>query len=184
MKEIKDWFNFHFANDPKLPQQVKGMLQQHSPNEFDDQNPYSWMRSLENTLLPNHQPPRRHTGISQTPAAQRGHNHNRGGDPPRPKISKVFNRLAVKISDPPENKKFIMQKLQEAHEFIEKRQNKVAEKLLAWREGQVARWTYVLEERYPSNILNGMNLQASAGGSTEGEEQQQQSEGSPAEEAG
>jgi hypothetical protein len=161
---------------------VKDILQEHGPDEFDDQNPYSWMKSLENILLPSHRPPRRPSGISQVTMVAR--NHHRGGNPSGPTLSKVIKKLAVQISDRPENRKFVVEKLTEAHKFIEERQDKVAEKLLAWRDRQIGRWKKVLDERDLAETPNGASIQATAASSSriEEEQRQQQAGGSTAEE--
>jgi hypothetical protein len=188
MKEIRGWYDEHFTNDPKMPQQIKDILRDHSPDRFDDQNPYSWMRSLTKLLLPGRRPPskpatppRRHSGISQTTTAPRNHGnyHYRGGHPTHPKAHKLLNRFVVWLSEDPNNEKFVEEKLTKFHDFIQERQNKVADRLLAWRDGQVAGWTGVLEERYMNNIPNSTGMQAPEAGSSEVEEQEQQLEGSP-----
>jgi hypothetical protein len=152
LKEIRDWFDTHFTNNPKLPQQVKDILHEHGPDEFDNQNPYLWMRSIEKILLPSHKPPRRESGISQSTTVAR--NHHRAGNPSGPALSKLLKKWAVQMSDRPENRKFVVEKLTEAHKFIEKRQDKVTEKLLAWRDRQVERWKKVLDERGPAGTPN------------------------------
>lgn len=177
MKEIRGWFHVNFTNDPELPLQVKDIIREHSSDTFDDQNPYAWMISLEDLLLPGREvdsgpggPTRRHSGMSHITTAPKNHNY-RGGNPRRPKISKMLNRWAARISDRPEDKRYIEGKLAKAHRFIVKRQDKVAEELLAWRDGQVALWSSLLEERYPKEMVNGVGTVELAAGPREAVEQ-------------
>jgi hypothetical protein len=165
MKEIRDWFDSYQANKSKLPQKVKDIIQEKYREEFDDKSPYSWMRSLQNTLLPSDRLPRHDSALSQqsaAPAKIHNHYHNRGGNPTGGGVLKFVQKKVIKWSDHPEIKKAVEEMLTEAHNHIEKRQNTVAEKLWVWRDEQVKNWEAVLEERYPNQIPNGVNIQAPA----------------------
>lgn len=59
----------------------------------------------------------------------------------------MLEKKAAELLDKPKTRKFIEDKLREAHELIEERQHEVAEELLAWRDRHVARWEKVLKER-------------------------------------
>jgi hypothetical protein len=59
----------------------------------------------------------------------------------------MFKIKSVQRLEGPENRRFVENKLTEAHKFIEQRQKMVAEKLWGWREREVARWESVLKER-------------------------------------
>ena len=166
MKEIRDWFDSYQAKNPKLPQKVKEILQEKCRKEIDDKNPYSWMRSLQNILLPSDRLPRDDSALSQQSAAPtRIHNHrhnNRGGNPTGSGVLKFVQKKVIQWSDHPEIKKAVEEMLTRAHNHIEERQNTVAEKLWVWRDEQVKSWEAVLEERYPNPIPNGVNIQAPA----------------------
>jgi len=62
-------------------------------------------------------------------------------------MHEVLEKKAAELLDRLETRKFIEEKLREAHELIEKRQRKVAEELLAWRDMHVTWWEEVLKER-------------------------------------
>src|SRR6267154_5857517 len=64
-----------------------------------------------------------------------------------------------------------------AHKHIEERQNTVAEKLWVWRDEQVKSWEDVLEERYPNETPNSVDIQAPAANGL-GEQPQPAPEGS------
>lgn len=95
MKEIRDWFDSYQANNSKLPQKVKETLQEKCRKEFDDKNPYSWMISLQNTLLPSDRLPRHDSALSQqsaAPAKIHNHHHHRGGNPSGSGALKYFQK--------------------------------------------------------------------------------------------
>lgn len=168
MEAIRNWFDLHFTNNSKLPQRVKDKIKRNGPEVFDNQNPYSWMRSLENTLLPSDKSHRRHSGLSQNTMAT--NDHYRGGGPSGPSLSQVIKRKAAQRANNPEDRKIVEEKLTEAHKFIEERQAMVAEELLAWRDRQVGRWESVLKETETSADHNGA---PGAGEISSGSEEQQ-----------
>lgn len=178
MKEIRDWFDSYQANNSKLPQKVKEILQEKCRKEFDDKNPYSWMRSLQNILLPSERLPRHDSALSQQSAAPtKIHNHNRAGNPTGSGFLTFVQKKVIQWSDHPEIKKAVEEMLTRAHNHIEERQNTVAEKLWVWRDEQVKSWEAVLEERYPNQTPNGVNIQAPAANGL-GEQPQPVAEGS------
>jgi len=178
MKEIRHWFDSYQANNSKLPQKVKEILGEKSRKEFDDKNPYSWMRSLQKNLLPSDVLPRHDSALSQKSAAPtKIHNHPRGGNPTGSGVLKFVQKKVIKWSDHPEIKKEVEEMLTSAHNYIEDRQNTLAEKLWVWREEQVKSWEAVLEERYPNQTPNGVNIQAPASNGL-GEQPQPVAEGS------
>lgn len=180
MEKIKEWFAENFTNNSKkLPKQIRNLLS--SPIEFDDQNPYEWMQSLQKKLLPPmpsnaHSSPKttkrqsmtsQNTITSKTAETAEIAGHHRGR-PSGLSFHQVLEKKAAEMLDKPETRIFIEDKLREAHKLIEERQNKVAEELLAWRHSHVARWKKVLDEKQPPQETSQVTT---AEGSTQGSHQ-------------
>jgi hypothetical protein len=145
MKAFREWFDLHFTQDSKLPQRVKDKLKNKRLDIFDCQSPYSWMRLVVATLLPSDKSNRRQSGLPQNRTAKT--DHYRGGKTSGPSISQVLTKVLTEPkADKFEDIGIVEEKLREAHDFIERRQAKVAKKLLAWRDRQVGRWESVLRE--------------------------------------
>jgi hypothetical protein len=157
MTELRNWFDSYLANNTKLPQQVKETVQEKWGSTYGDDNPYSWMKSLQTSLLPSDKGMRSNSGISQSSNSTKNHDHYRGGHPTGPGLLKFIQKTAAAhIVDRSENRKVVEEMLTGAHKFIELRQHTVAEKILAWRDNQVGSWRDVLGERYPAQTPNGV----------------------------
>jgi hypothetical protein len=161
MKKVWGWY---VTEKSKLPKQIHKRL---GPIKLDDPNPlalgsiYSWMKSLENSLLipapstshAGQETARQQSGISQNTMTV---NYHHRGVPLEASLHRAVNKLAARISDRPEERKLVENMFTEAHKFIDGRQCEVADELLAWRDAQVARWEKVLKERELAEVVNGV----------------------------